>query len=264
MTTATKALADRSSSVTAYPERVVSDFRRTCEYDGGGVQAETRAGACNRGEQQAVTMAHRTIEHDTQRSVGPVKRRLAVAGALAGMLFALTPADAVTVFQRSVYTTIELAGCTKTKSHADGDAYLCNGLPGYPIYLAEGDLRAFVSAGTAPQTARAATQTLRPFNTPFRTGSQRATLEWRIVLRDGKQVPYAAIMRFFTSDDARRGEVLVVTKVAGAEACHVAYVDALANPEAIVIARQIADDRARAFDCRTAPEVVGARGKSPL
>jgi hypothetical protein len=31
-----------------------------------------------------------------------------------------------------------------------------------------------------------------------------------------------------------------------------------------VIARQIADDRARAFDCRTAPEVVGARGKSPL
>ena len=77
-------------------------------------------------------------------------------------------------------------------------------------------------------------------------------------------MPYATIVRYFTKNDQRRGEVLVVTRVTETEACHVAYVDAVANPNAIIIARRVADERARKFDCKTDPARIGATGKSPM
>jgi hypothetical protein len=55
-----------------------------------------------------------------------------------------------------------------------------------------------------------------------------------------------------------------VSKVSKSETCHVAYIDALANPDAITLARQVADGRARTFDCRREPTAEGATGRSPM
>ena len=70
-------------------------------------------------------------------------------------------------------------------------------------------------------------------------------------------------MRFHTSRDGRNGDVLVVSKVSDAETCHVAYIDALANPDAIALARQIADRQAKSFDCRQEPQTQRGDGAQP-
>lgn len=165
---------------------------------------------------------------------------------------------------KSLYTTIELKSCKQIKRHPDGGAWLCPGLEGYPVYVAEGDLRTFVSVGPSPERRRAANQTLKSFNSLFRGRSNRATLEWRFVRKNGQPVPYATIQRYFTKSDTASGEVLVVTKVSPTEDCHVAHVDALATPNAIAVARRIADDEARSFDCKRDPKSAGTLGKSPM
>jgi hypothetical protein len=121
-----------------------------------------------------------------------------------------------------------------------------------------------VSAGPDAEKRRAATQTFGAFNSIFERGSDRATIEWRFDRRGERQIPYAIIVRFHTSSDERKGDVLVVSKVSASEACHVAYIDALANEDAIALARRIADGRARTFDCRRDPHPEGATGRSPM
>jgi hypothetical protein len=125
-------------------------------------------------------------------------------------------------------------------------------------------LRQFVSVGENAQKRRAATQTLGAFNTIFEKGSDRATVEWRFNRRGEKQIPYATIVRFHTSRGGRKGDVLVVSKVSPTESCHVAYIDALANQDAITLARFVADNQAKTFDCRNEPRPEGATGKSPM
>ena len=192
---------------------------------------------------------------------GAVPRLRAVA-LVAGCVLAAAPAAASPV--KSLYTTIELRACKQTKRHPDGGAWLCRGLDDIPVYVAEGDLRQFVSAGTNAQSRRAATQTLGPFNSMFERGSDRATIEWRFVRRGERRLPYAMIVRFHTSQEGRRGDVLVVMKVSERETCHVAHIDALANQNAIALARFVADERARSFDCRSEPLTEGATGRSPM
>lgn len=199
------------------------------------------------------------------------ERKLAVI--LAAMIFANCPAAAehqasligqgVTVFQRSAYTTIDLTKCQVSKT-GDTVRYVCAGLPGYSVYFAESKSRAFLAASTSPQNSRAAEQTLASVNTPFKGHSERVPVEWRIVIRNGKPVPYAAIVKYYTRRGEGSGEVLVVMKISGAETCHMAYIDAVASTEAIVLARQVADHRAARFDCKNEPDVVGATGKSPM
>ncbi len=205
---------------------------------------------------------------------------------IAGLLVAMGPAvgPAAANPLKSLYTTLEIKSCRVLKKHAEGNAYLCGGLGGYAVYFAEGDLRTFVSFGRAPEKRRAASQTLGDFNTVFGgravvkgksapstltgntagTKAGRATIEWRFVRRDGKPMPYATILRYFTSSDENKSEVLVVTKVSPTEACHVAYVDAIANSNAIVLAREAADKLARTFDCSKEPGVIGSRGRGTL
>ncbi|HSR80380.1 MAG TPA: hypothetical protein VLL28_06315 [Hyphomicrobiaceae bacterium] len=178
-------------------------------------------------------------------------------------LFGAAPTSAHPV--KSLYTTVELKTCKPIKRHPHGGAWLCEGLGGLPVYVAEeGDLRQFLSVGANAQSRRAATQTLGAVNTIFEKGSDRATIEWRFDRRGDRQIPYATIVRFHTSRDGRRGDVLVVLKVGSAETCHVAYIDALANSDAIRLARQVADVEAKAFDCRQEPPAEGAGGKSPM
>lgn len=189
--------------------------------------------------------------------------RLCAAAAL-GVLGVLGASPAGANPLKSLYTTIELRACKQMRTGPDGRAWLCPGLKGYPVYIADGDLRMFVSVGTEPEKRRAATQTLGAFNTLFTPKTNRATLEWRFVRRNGQVLPYATIQRFFTKDDTRSGEVLVVTKVTASEDCHVAHIDALDNADAIALARSIADGQARGFDCSLAPRKVGRAGKSPM
>jgi hypothetical protein len=177
-------------------------------------------------------------------------------------LFGAAPTSAHPV--KSLYTTVELKTCKPIKPHPHGGAWLCEGLGGLPVYVAEGDLRQFLSVGANAQLRRAATQTLGAFNTIFEKGSDRATIEWRFDRRGERQIPYATIVRFHTLRDGRKGDVLVVLKVDSAETCHVAYIDALANSDAIQLARQVADAKAKAFDCRQEPRAEGAGGKSPM
>lgn len=183
--------------------------------------------------------------------------------ALAALIF-LWPQCAGANPVKSQYTTIDLKACKKAKRHADGDAWSCAGLPGYPVYVAEGDLRTFVSVGARPERHRAARQTLEPFNTIFANGAKRTTLEWRFERKAAVLVPYAVIMRYFTHDDSGHGQVIVVTKVTPSQSCHVAYIDALAMPEPIILAHKIADETARTFDCSKTPLTAGASGKGPM
>jgi hypothetical protein len=165
---------------------------------------------------------------------------------------------------KSLYTTVELKSCKPVKRAKAGEGWHCEGLPGYPVYVAEGDLRQFVSTGKDAEHRRAATQTLGPFNTIFENGTQRATIEWRFDRRASGPIPYATIVRYHTSRQGRRGDVLVISKVTPQETCHVGYIDALANADAIALARRIADEEARSFDCRQEPRTIGQQGKSPM
>ncbi|HEX2337898.1 MAG TPA: hypothetical protein VHI72_15625 [Hyphomicrobiaceae bacterium] len=187
-----------------------------------------------------------------------------VPGGVFAMAAVLAAGPAAANPVKSLYTTVELKSCKPLKRHKDGDAWRCEGLPGYPVYVAAGDLRQFVSAGKNAEYRRAATQTLGPFNTIFENGHQRATIEWRFALRAGVQIPYATIVRYHTSRQGRSGDVLVISKVTPQESCHVAYIDALANADAIALARRVADEQARTFDCRQEPRAMGERGKSPM
>lgn len=191
-----------------------------------------------------------------------MRRRWAPPVILATVLIAF-PALAIQQV-KSLYTVIDLDKCKQIATHPQGNEWICDALPSYPVYIAEGDLRFYLSAGPKAAQTRAAKQTLAPFNTVFEGNSNRTTVEWRYIIRDGNPVPYAAIVRYFTSLDDARGEVLIVTRVTAAEACHVAYIDALANPDAIVLARRVADEQARKFSCDSEPARIGAAGKSPM
>jgi hypothetical protein len=174
---------------------------------------------------------------------------------------------------KSRFTTIELKTCQSAKINPDGGAWICKGLSGYPVYVADGDLRQFISFGPVGQARRAATQTLKAFSSIFTPKRSRATVEWRFRRTDGRDVPYATIVRFYTTSgaakdndgDGARGEVLIVTKVTPTDACQLAHIDARANPDAIILARSAADELSAEFDCKTdQPRIVGATGRNPM
>jgi hypothetical protein len=147
----------------------------------------------------------------------------------------------------SLYTSLDLDKCKLVASNPDegGSAeFNCKGLNGMRVRVAEGDLRFFVSYGPNAEKQTAANQTLSPFNTIHKT------LEWRVERVGSKWVPFATILRYFwDSGDGRKGQTLVVTKLEGDEACHVAHIKAEGNPGANMQARQAADTRARGFKC---------------
>ncbi len=162
--------------------------------------------------------------------------------------------------RKSHYTSLDPAECKILKAHPDGNSFRCPGLIGTAVYFAEGHLRAFLSFGARAEIQRSATQTLSLSNTPFEGRRRRATIEWRVTERFGKVLPYATIVRYFIASDGKRGQVLVVTRLTEKEACHVAHIDALANSDAIMMARRVADEVAPKFDCRSEPRVEGTPG----
>ena len=165
---------------------------------------------------------------------------------------------------RSRLTAVDLKACTQISRHRDGGAWRCRGLPGFPVYVAEGDLRQMLSFGEDAQQRRSATQTLAAFNTIF-DGRIRPTIEWRVAKdAKGREQPYATIVRFHTSRDGAKGEVLVITKVDARQSCQLAVVDAAANDNAMAVARNWADRNARIVPCPDKPDVLGKADKSPM
>jgi len=209
------------------------------------------------------------LRHRASDRKGAGRRRLRVPAAGLAVAALASAAAAVNV-PKSRYSAITLASCAEQAPAAAGRTWLCEGLPGYPVHIAEREGRYFVSAGGQPETRRAALQSLGVPNTIFARPAGRMTIEWRVRRAQTRDEPYATIVRYFTQRPegvpagGRRGEVLVVSKVGPAETCQIARIDALANPEAISLARSAADEFAATFDCKSEPRIVGATGRSPM
>jgi len=170
----------------------------------------------------------------------------------------------------SEYTKLDLDnGCvwsipeSEEEAQMGGDA-VCTGFGSYPVYFAEGDLRQFVAFGHVadPMAYPGGFAQFNRVNT---------TVEWR--LEDGR--PFATILRWFienmdqntgATSEALTGQVLVISTVAEAgtrrqNSCVVGYVDAKANANANVLARQVADGPGKNFRCgRDLPGFYGIRG----
>lgn len=163
----------------------------------------------------------------------------------------------------STYTKLEIGDdCIRISSGTMGGEFSCPGLGGYGVTFAEGDLRTSIFYGhLGDWYADGAWESFGAFN------SVGDTLEWRL----NDDVPFATILRWFiedgmTGDEDKRSEVLVVSKIGqpgAGEACVVGYVDAKLNSDANVIARQVADEIAPDFTCRTdEPEFHGQQSES--
>lgn len=164
---------------------------------------------------------------------------------------------------RSRLTAIDLSDCKLLKRHPDGNAYRCPGLTGWPVYVASGDDRQFLSFGPSPERRQAENQTLGDFNTIFEKG-KRPAIERRIEHRGGRGVPFATIVRFHTQRDGRKGDVLVVTKIDEKSTYLLALVDATANPDGMALARSWVDANVRARRGPETPAVIGKTGASSM
>lgn len=185
---------------------------------------------------------------------------------LTPLLLSLLLPSGMALAGESLFTKLDLDSC-KTLEEQDGGVVLsCAGLKNIPVTYKEGDLRASVFYGPINEDYQnGAFETFSAFN------SVNTTVEWR--LEDKR--PIAAILRFFISnpdpetgepDEKRKGQVLVITKVAGPKtgrSCVVGMVDALAEPNANEKAQDVADLVAPIFLCGiNQPRYFGARGNT--
>jgi len=181
--------------------------------------------------------------------------RFAITAGLA-LALVIAPPAAAQQFD-SAYTEMDLAACTLLSTDEMGGSWACPGYKGYPVWVAEGDLRFFVSYGFGAPGEPAASQTLRPFN------ELGPRIEWRLRSEGGTWVPFATILRFLTEPEpGYRGQALVVTRLGPDGVCQVARIDARANPDANQLARDAADSIAPLFACGQEPLVLGAPGRS--
>ena len=189
----------------------------------------------------------------------------AFAAALAFVALGASPAVSETI--ESVTTSFNADKCPHRKGRGPEDAgeWRCVGYGGIPIVVAEGDVRVYVSFGANARNEPAAAETLGAPN------GEGTSIEWRIPRQGARKGrPFATIMRWTTAvptDDPTvengtfRGEVLVVTRLGPGGVCHVGYVDGRQNPNALDLARTIADQHARTFKCgKDKPIILGDKG----
>lgn len=158
---------------------------------------------------------------------------------------------------RSEYTQLDLNECLVLKADDFEAEFACPGYKGYPVRVVEADLRFYVSFGFGAQNHKAASQTLPPFN------RINDTLEWRLRNEEGRFLPFATILGWFTEDqpDAPGEHYLVVTQLptttqidsdserASSDSCHIGYVNVGVTPNANARAREIADKWGGRFVC---------------
>lgn len=180
------------------------------------------------------------------------------AVALAAFVMAGVAGTGGAVGAESQYSSVALESCqqlpTDPANMLESGQWACTGYLGIPVLIRESDLRFFVTYGVNGANEPAAHETLAPFN------YINDTLEWRL---DDAGSPYATILRFFadSGDGGPETQVLVVTRIADDGVCHIAYVNASANPDANELARQAADLMATNFSCGFhQPIWIGVRG----
>jgi hypothetical protein len=181
----------------------------------------------------------------------------------AALIFAVSSANAQTF--SSSYSSTAPKGCRmigKPSELNGSTTRLCPGKSGLMVRIAEDDLRETVSVGRSGAAAArepAAQVWFHPFN------SSSHTVEWRSA--DGK--PFAIIQRWYLADNGDPDNsgrptdkpMLAVTRLPPGEVCHVAYIDAQANPNANELARKAADELARDFKCgKDEVKVIGDSG----
>lgn len=182
--------------------------------------------------------------------------KLQIATAL-GMALGAAPVPAAAQLFNSSWTDLRFEDCTVVSTDDFGSTWACPGLKGLPVMVRESQHRFSLSYGLTSTTEKAAEQGLPLENQPA------GEIEWRVSNAEGGYKPFATIVKFFVkpegeaSAETKPGEVLVITKVAPGATCHMAYVDALANPDAEPLAKKTADEKARDFDCKEEPEIIG-------
>jgi len=182
-------------------------------------------------------------------------------------VFCLTlPVAQMALANDSAYTDLDYKACETLSVEEDFSiTFKCPGLPSYPVYASEGDLRFSTLFG--PVDKRYLDGAFESFGHFNRTANK---IEWRLG-QNGK--PIATILRWFIDNpdpdtgmtsETLKGQVLVVSTVAqpGApESCVAGYIDALANVNSNSLARSIADGIAPGFDCGAdEPVYHGLRG----
>ena len=187
---------------------------------------------------------------------------LAMLGTVPGLI---CRANAQTI--GSSYTSTAPKNCRivgKPSELDGGTTRVCTGKSGLVVLISQDDLRETVSVGRNRAAARqepAAQVWFGPFN------STTDTVEWRE--RDGK--PFAIIQRWHIADNGDQDKdgrpiakpMLAVTRLPPGPVCHVAYIDAKANPNPNELARKAADQIARDFKCgKDEVKVVGASGRA--
>ena len=183
-----------------------------------------------------------------------LKLGVAALGAFV-LVFCMPPAAANP--PKSRLTPIDLDECKLVAKRDGGRSWLCPGLAGYPVYVAERGRRYALSFGPRAESRRSALQSPSAVNSLF-DGKRRPTVEWRIErLGGGREAPFATIVRFHARDGDIVRELLVVTKVTSKLSCHVAHVDATANPDAMALARNWADAHVRRQGCPARVPWVG-------
>lgn len=161
------------------------------------------------------------------------------------LLWAAGAATALGQDVTSEYTSLDLTQCLLLTANDFEAEFACPGYKGYPVRVVEADLRFYVSFGFGAHFEMASQQTLPAFN------RINTTLEWRLRNEEGRYLPFATILRWFTEDqpDAPGQQFLVVTQLAQDNSCHIGYVNASKLADANVRAREIADEWAGKFDC---------------
>ena len=178
------------------------------------------------------------------------------------VLLLVASAGGAAAQNQSAYTDVDLSQCLIMHSDDFGSSWACPGYRGYPVRIAEGDLRFFVSYGFGAEEQPAAGQTLPPFNT---LGPK---IEWRLKNVGGDWRPFATILRYHVEaiedpeaiEGGLGGDVLVVTQLGDEPGtqCHIAWVDASANADANELAREAADTLAGDFRCGDSmPRIMG-------
>ena len=191
-------------------------------------------------------------------SKGQAHARAKIAlGLAAAMVAPSLPATAAGTM--TVPTQLSLDDCTIVSTNDFETLRACSGYKGVPVMFRTERQQVAVSYGLTSTTEKAASE-LMPVN--FLPGSE---INWRISNRDGDWKAFAAILRF-TADAApnaanaatKPAQVLLVTRIAPGATCAIAYVDALANPDAMALAEAAADQHGFDFTCgKDQPERVG-------
>ncbi len=149
----------------------------------------------------------------------------------------------------SAYREINLKRQCAYRAESGGQqaGWRCAGYQGIGVEIGAQDAHTHLSFGPRPSDEKAAQETLlRP------NKFDGSLIEWRL---DGERKAFAAITLWKAQRPSDRpfepytGAILVVTRLGPGGVCHVGYVDARVNRKADALAREIADQRARAFEC---------------